>query len=107
MVETDIRDNTQDRSDNVGAVQPSAHAYFDNGKINFFSSEIIESHGRSQFEEGRVKWFESGTMALYKIYYIFFGYHFTVDTDAFAEIDQVGRCEKSDFISRLMKDRCQ
>ena len=56
---------------------------------------------------GELGWFESGAMALYKIYYIFFGYHFTVDTDAFTEIDQVGRCEKSDFISRLMKDRCQ
>ena len=107
MVETDIRNDTQDRSDDVRTVQPSAHTCFDNGKVDLFGTEVIECHSGSQFKEGGAEWFECGAVALYEIYYIFFGNHFAVDTDAFAEVDQVRRSEKPDFISCLPEDSCQ
>ena len=44
MIQTDIRDNTQDRSDNVRTVQTTAKPDLDNRVIYLLVAEILKSH---------------------------------------------------------------
>ena len=74
----------------VGAIQTSAHSYFDNGYVYFLVRKVAERHGGSQFKKRRMERFEEGTVLFYEVDYIFFRHHFSVDADAFAEVGPNG-----------------
>ena len=52
VVEADVGDDTQDRCDDVGAVEPAPQAHLDNGEIDLLLSKVLKSKSRSKFEEG-------------------------------------------------------
>ena len=51
MVETDIGDDGEDRSEHVGAVEPSAESHFHHGEIHLLPHEIIERECGHGLEE--------------------------------------------------------
>ena len=55
MIQTDIRDDTQDRSDNVRTVQTTAKPDLDNRVIYLLVAEILKSHTGRQLEERRME----------------------------------------------------
>ena len=62
MIQTDIRDDTQDRSDNVRTVQTTAKPDLDNRVIYLLVAEILKSHTGRQLEERRMERLEERTI---------------------------------------------
>ena len=90
--------------DDVGAVQPPAHAYFYDGHVYCFIGKIPECHGCGQFEEGRVQGLEERAFPGYEVDYVFLRDGLAVDSDAFAEVEQVGRGVEPGAIACLLEN---
>lgn len=73
MIQTDIRDDTQDRSDNVRTVQTTAKPDLDNRVIYLLVAEILKSHTGRQLEERRMERLEERTMTLDEIDHVILG----------------------------------
>ena len=86
MVEADVGNDAQVGTDDVGAVQPAAQSYFDDGHVNLFVGKVAECHGGGQFEERGRQWLEEVAFLFDEAYDIFLRNGLTVDTDAFAEV---------------------
>ena len=86
MIQTDIRDDTQDRSDNVRTVQTTAKPDLDNRVIYLLVAEILKSHAGRQLEERRMERLEERTMTLDEIDHVILGDLFPVHPDAFPEV---------------------
>ena len=71
VVEADVGDDAQIRPDDVGAIQPSAQTYLDDGHVHLLVGKIAESHGGGQFEERRVERFEESSFLLHKVHDVF------------------------------------
>ena len=89
MVETDIGDYGEHRSYDVGTIQSSAQADFDDSYIYAFIGEILKGHRRCNLEKGRMEWLKEGLFLLYETNDIVFAYGNSVDADTFAEIHQM------------------
>lgn len=86
MIQTDIRDDTQDRSDNVRTVQTTAKPDLDNRVIYLLVAEILKSHTGRQLEERRMERLEERTMTLDEIDHVILGDLFPVHPDALPEV---------------------
>ena len=86
MIQTDIRDNTQNRSDNVRTVQTTAKPDLDNRVIYLLVAEILKSHTGRQLEERRMERLEERTMTLDEIDHVILGDLFPVHPDALPEV---------------------
>ena len=104
VVEADVGNDAQFGTDDVRAVQPSAHAHFDDGHVNHVPGKPIEGHGRGQFEKGGVERLEKAALARHEIGHVFLRYRLSVYPYAFAEVDQMRRCVQSDTQSRGLED---
>ena len=91
MVEADVGDDTQIRTDDVGAVQTASQADFNDSNVHLFFCKVVESHSGSQFEERWMEWFEETPVLVDKFDNMLLAYGNTVYTDAFTEIHQVRR----------------
>ena len=89
MVKADIGNDGQIRSYDVGAIQASSHAHFDNGDIHFGFCKIFKSQSRCQFKERRVQRFEERAFVFDKRNHFAFRYHLSVYPYALSEIGQV------------------
>ena len=104
MVEVDVGDDAQLRRDEVGRVQPAAHAHLNDGNINLFVSEIIEGHAHSHLEEGEFHCLKLILVSVNELHNIFFWNHLSVDADALAEVAQVRRGVKACLVARFLKN---
>ena len=104
MVETDVGDDTEVGTDDVGTVEASSQADFDDCYIYLLLSEIIECHGGGELEERGVQRFEECTVILYVIDDISLSYGDAVHADALAEIDEVWRGVESYLVSGRLED---
>lgn len=73
MIQTDIRDDTQDRGDDVRTVQTTAKPDLDNCVIYLLVAEILKSHTGRQLEERRMERLEERTMTLDEIDHVILG----------------------------------
>ena len=55
VVETDIGDDRQQGGDDIGAVEPAAHADLDDGDVDLFLGKIVEGESHGHLEEGEVE----------------------------------------------------
>lgn len=90
VVEADVGDDAQQRTDDVGAVEPSAESHLDDGDIDLLLLEIEEGHGRGELEERGMEGLEEGALLLYEVDDALAGDGLAVDADALAEVDQMG-----------------
>jgi hypothetical protein len=91
MVEADVGDDTQIRTDDVGAVQTASQTYFNDSNVHLFFCKVVESHSGSQFEERWMEWLEETPVLVDKFDDMLLAYGNTVYADAFTEIHQVWR----------------
>ena len=90
VVKTDIGNDGQVWLDDIRAIQPTAHAYFNDRYVYLGFGEIVKGQCRCQFEEGRGQGLKKIPFVFHERYDFFFRYHFAVYSDAFPEIGQVG-----------------
>ncbi|MNV48455.1 hypothetical protein D3C71_1403610 [compost metagenome] len=72
MIKTDIGNYGQQRLNNIGAIQTSAKADFNDSDINLILLEIIKSHRYSNFEKRWTDFFYQLAMGIDKINNKFF-----------------------------------
>ena len=107
MVEINVGDDAQFRRDKVGGIQSSTHAHLDDGDVDFFFREVIESHAHGHLEEGEFHLFKLLLVGVNELYHILLGNHLAVDADAFAEVAQMGRGVKACLEASFLKDGSQ
>ena len=92
MIETDIGANSQKRRQDVGRIQPTSQADFDNANIDFLLGEVLECERGDYLKEGdffftsvlRYRSTNAATASLRNL--------LPAHLDSFSEIDQVRRC---------------
>ena len=65
MVEADVGDDAQIRTDDVGAIEAASQTYFNHGYIYLLFSEVVECHSGSQLEEQGMEGLEECPMVLH------------------------------------------
>ena len=93
MIPADIRDDADQRADNVRRVEPSAHTHFDHRNVYPFPGEVVECDSGRNFEKRRPDPVDRFAVAADECHHRFFGDHLSVDANALAEIFQVRRRE--------------
>ena len=71
MIKTDIRYDTEHRSDNVRTVQTASETGFEHHHINLFISEPLECHDGRDLKERQVKMVKSIAPLLHERPHIF------------------------------------
>ncbi len=104
VVEADVGDDAEVRTDDVGAVEPSAQAYLHHGHVHPLLGEIIERHGGRQLEERGVQRLEERAVALHEIDHRLLGDRLPIHADALAEVHQVGRRVEPCAVACLLQD---
>ena len=104
MVEADVGDDGKDWGDDVGAVESSAQSHFDDCIIHLLLCEVFQCHGSGEFEEGWMKWFEESTVLFNEVTDILLRNAFSVHSDTFSEIYQMGRGVESYLVTLALKN---
>ena len=107
VVLADVRDNAQNGSDDIGAVQTAAHPHLDEGHIHLLLLKILECHGCGQLEETGVERLEEGAFLFHEFHYAFLGNHLAVHADALSEVHQMWTRVEPYAIACLLQDGCQ
>src|ERR1700761_9736517 len=87
----------------VGTVQPAAKAGFYYSYIYTLLCKKIKSHSYRYLKERRLYLFNYGFMCIHKLYDPFFAYISAVYTNAFPEINKVGRSIQPGFITCFLQ----
>ena len=104
VVEADVGDDGKDWGDDVGAVESSAQSHFDDRIIHLLLCKVFQCHGCSEFEEGWMKWFEESPVLFYEVNDILLRNAFSVHSDTFSEIYQMGRGVESYLVTLALKN---
>ena len=104
MVEADVGDDGKNRGDDVGAVESAAQSHFDDRVIHLLLCEIFQCHGCGEFEEGWMKRLEEGTVLFYEVNDILLRNAFSVHSDTFSEIYQMGRSVESHLVTLALEN---
>ncbi len=103
MVVGDIRDHRQQRSDDVGGIEPASHAGLHHCDVHVLGGEPVEGHHHGEFEE---RWFSVVAClpeAADEVSDAFFRYHVAVYPHPFAEVHKVRRCVETGSVSLFLK----
>ena len=103
MVIIDIGDDAQFGGDEVGGVEATAHAHFDDGDVDFFLGEIVEGHAYSHLEEGELHGLELLLIRVDELHHVLFRDHLAVDADAFAKVAEMGRGVEAGLVASFLE----
>ena len=106
MVKADVGDDAEVGTEEVGAIQSTSQAYFDNRYVYLLFGEMIECQGSSQFEEGWMKRLEESSMLFYEADNVLLRNDFSIDPDALTEIHEVGGGVQAYFVTCRLEDGC-
>ena len=104
VVETYVGDDAEVGGDDVGAVEPSSHAYLHHCHIDLFGCKIVECQPNGHFEEAELQGLHKVAMLLDEVGDTLLGYHLPIDADALAEVHQMGRRVEPHLVARLHED---
>ena len=104
MVETDVRDDGEDRTDDVRTVEPAAETYLDDGDVDMLVGEILKGQCRGELEERGMEGLKEVLLLFHEVDDIVFGDTFAVDPDTLSEVDEVWGGIESHLIAVGLKD---
>ena len=95
VVQADIGHDAQVRFQDIGAVEPAAEPRFDDGRIDVFVGKPLETETGGNLEERETVPDEIRLPLCQEIKHILLRDHLSADPDAFTEVPEMGRGEKT------------
>ena len=105
MLEPDVGNNAEYRSNNVRRIQSPAQPCFDHGDIDFLIGKILESYRSRRFEEGRLRSLNLQLQEFCVVNNLIIRNHLTVDANTLIELPEVRGSVKPCSISCGSKHR--
>ena len=100
VIQTDIRDDGEDGSEDVGAVEPSSESHFNDCNIYLLRYKIGKSHGGHGLEERGLCLVKKCAVCLNKLRHFALGNRYSVDADPFGEGDEMRAGVQPHFVTR-------
>ncbi len=115
MVERYVSDDRNQRIDNVGGIESSAHSDFEHRDLHPNAGEVLERHDRQHLKEAGMprqlartqQLLGSALDPIVNLAELNVGNGLAVDPDALIDAHQVRRAVKSSLVSRRAQDRRQ
>ena len=103
MIQSDVGHHTYDGQQEVRGVEPPAESRLDDRYLDIALRKIIERQRRRHLKERKSLLGHLVAVLVDEIDHLLLGDHFAVDTDALAEVVQMGRGEESRAVTGLLQ----
>ena len=107
MIQADVGDEAHVRTDDVGAIQAAAQAYFYDGHVHLRVGKVLQGQGGGQLEKRGVQRLEKGALLLDEADDVILGHGHAIDPYALAEVHEVGRRVESHAVAGALQDGSQ